>query len=110
MADKDELARRDYDASAIEVPPSISPDDLFRTIQTVAAPLATVERPGFFRMLVTPGAADYVREIEKAKTEQVKARRRYIEGLSNMIDIYIKVHEDQLRSRGTAALIATFAN
>lgn len=66
--------------------------------------------PGFFEIILSPGARDLKRTIEEAKASAIRARKELIDGLSSCIVVYVDTHKADLKVRGSAFVTTTFVN
>lgn len=108
-ADKKDLVARDQaPGRALDIPTSISPEDLVKTIQfTKDKTLERVREPSLLDRLTNAGARERANEIERVKTGEIKAGRVYIDHLIGMIDAYVGANLGGLKLRTEAMIHAT---
>lgn len=88
-------------------PTKFSPDEIFRRIDQVRQSFEP--EPGLLAQLISPSERRYAEALGNAKTAAIRARQELIEGLGNCIATYIQVHRGDLKVRGDAFVLATFA-
>jgi hypothetical protein len=64
--------------------------------------------PGFFDIILSPGARDLKRTIEEAKASAIRARKELIDGFASCIVVYVDTHKSDLKVRGSAFVTTTF--
>ena len=98
------------DANRLPTPAAqsqFSPDEIFRRIDLVRQSFEP--EPGLLAQLLSPSERKHAAALADAKVAAVHARQELIEGLAGCIKTYVDAHRGDLKVRGDAFVLETFA-
>lgn len=84
-----------------------SPEEIFRRIDEVRRGLDT--EPSLLEQFLSPNARKRAAALQEAAISAAKARQKLIDGLGDCIKTYIDAHRGDLKTRGGAFVLETFA-
>jgi len=84
----------------------INPDEIFKKIDELKMGFGA--EPSFVEQFFLPGARDYAREIARARSSAIRARKELIDGLSGAVSIYVDAHTSELKLRTKEFILETF--
>ncbi len=83
-----------------------TPEEIFDRINKIRDTFP--EEPTILEQWFSAGKRDLARQISKAQSEALSARRELIKGLTTCISVYIDAHRADLKVRSSGYITATF--
>ena len=91
------------------MPPKMDPAVIFKKIDEVREGMRHELEPSLLEKIFSADKRQQAHIIAEAKSSAIKARKELIDGLAGTIQVYVDVHLADLKLRGEAHVMATFA-
>ena len=96
-------------SSSPTMPPKMDPAAIFKKIDEVREGMRHELEPSLLSRLFSADKRRQAHIIAEAKSSAINARKEIIDGLAGTIGVYVDVHLADLKLRGEAHVMATFA-